>query len=126
MELTEKETFIAHWTPTYGAEGAEKKWQEKQAWLAERHQAPDLMLDIQPWEAYESPASGKMITSRKERREDMARTNSRPWEGLSVEKQEAQRRKQYEEQRNDARLHEAASRAFYQMDPRKRRELMKG
>lgn len=90
------------------------------------NQAPALITDIQPWDAYISPASGKLITSRKERREDMARTNSRPWEGLNVEKQEANRRKQYEEQRNDARLHEAASRAFYQMDPRKRRELMKG
>lgn len=126
MELTEKETFIAHWTPTYGADGAEKKWEEKQAWLAEKHQAPDLMLDIQPWEAYESPASGKMITSRKERREDMARTNSRPWEGLAVEKQEADRQRAYQEQRNDARLHEAVSRTFYQMDPKKRRELTRG
>lgn len=124
--MTEKETFIAHWTPTYGAEGAEQKWQEKQAWLAERHQAPDLMLDIQPWEAYESPASGKMITSRKERREDMARTNSRPWEGLAVEKQEAARQRAYQEQRSDARLHEAVARSFYQMDPKKRRELTRG
>lgn len=121
---SDRDTFIDHWKGTLGLEGAEKKWEEKQVW--EGTKAPDLITDIQPWDAYVSPASGKLITSRKERREDMARTNSRPWEGLSVEKQEAHRRKQYEEQRNDARLHEAASRAFYQMDPRKRRELMKG
>lgn len=124
--MTEKETFIAFHTPTFGAEGAEKKWQEKQAWLAEKHQAPELVLDVQPWDAYESPASGRMITSRKERREDMARTNSRPWEGLAVEKQEADRQRAYQEQRSDARLHEVVSRSFYQMDPKKRRELTRG
>ena len=124
--MTEKETFIEHWTHTLGAEGAEKKWEEKQAWLAEKHQVPDLMLDIQPWAAYESPASGRMITSRKERRDDMARTNSRPWEGLAVEKQEAARQRAYQEQKSDAKLHEAVSRSFYQLDPKKRRELTRG
>lgn len=88
--------------------------------------APGLILDLQPWEAYESPASGNLITSRKERREDMARTNSRPWEGLAAEKQEAARQRAYQEQRNDARLHEAVARSFYQMDPKKRRELTRG
>lgn len=88
--------------------------------------APGLILDLQPWEAYESPASGKMITSRKERREDMARTNSRPWEGMAVEKQEADRQRAYQEQRSDARLHEAVARSFYQLDPKKRRELTRG
>lgn len=124
--MTDKETFIAFHTPTFGPEGAEKKWQEKQAWLAEKHQAPGLVLDVQPWDAYESPASGRMITSRKERREDMARTNSRPWEGLAVEKQEADRQRAYQEQRSDARLHEAVARSYYQMDPKKRRELTRG
>ena len=46
--MTDKEKFVAHWMHTYGAEGAEEKWQEKQAWLAEKRQAPDIMLDIQP------------------------------------------------------------------------------
>lgn len=101
-------------------------------WAAPEYYQPEekpthgLILDLQPWDAYESPASGKMITSRKERREDMARTNSRPWEGVAVEKQEAARHRQYIEQRQDARLHEAASRAFYQLDPKKRRALSRG
>lgn len=92
----------------------------------ERKSSHGLILDIPPWDSYESPASGKMITSRKERREDMARTNSRPWEGLASEQREAARQKQYNEQRQDTRLHEAASRAFYQLDPKKRRELTRG
>lgn len=33
-----------------------------------------INCDIQPWDYYESPSSGKMITSYRERREDMART----------------------------------------------------
>ena len=34
-----------------------------------------LNCDIQPWDHYVSPASGKLITSYKERREDMKRNN---------------------------------------------------
>lgn len=101
-------------------------WAAPEYYEKQEPQSHGLILDIPPWDAYESPASGKMITSRKERREDMARTNSRPWEGMAVEKQEAARQKQYQEQRSDAKLHEAVSRAYYQMDPKKRRELTRG
>lgn len=101
-------------------------WASPEYYEKQGGRAPGLILDLQPWEAYESPASGKLITSRKERREDMARTNSRPWEGLAVEKQEADRQRAYQEQRNDARLHEAVARSFYQLDPKKRRELTRG
>lgn len=75
---------------------------------------------------YQSPVTGKWIEGRRARREDMARTGSRPWEGMEQEQKEASRRKQYEEQKQDARLHEAASRAWYQLDPRKRRRLIEG
>lgn len=88
--------------------------------------APSLSPDIANWDAYVSPASGKLITSKAQRREDMARTNSRPWEGMASEQQEAKRRKAYMEQKQDAQLHEAASRAFYQLPEQKRRELSRG
>ena len=88
------------------------------------NQAPALITDIQPWDAYISPASGKLITSRKERREDMARTNSRPWEGMEAEKQEAARQRAYIEAKQDKRIEEAAWRTWYSMDPKKRRQLM--
>ncbi len=42
---------------------------------AKRKIVPTMLnCDIQPWDHYISPASGKLITSYKERREDMAAT----------------------------------------------------
>lgn len=38
---------------------------------------------------YESPVTGKWIEGRKARREDLLRTNSRPWEGREQEVKEA-------------------------------------
>ena len=48
--------------------------------------APMVSVDIP---AYISPASGKVISSRVQRREDFKRTRTRPWEGLEAEKSEA-------------------------------------
>ena len=85
-----------------------------------------LSPDIANWDAYVSPASGKLITSKKQRLEDMRRTNTRPWEGMASETKEAQRRKAYAEQKQDAKLHDAVSRAFYALPDAKRRELSRG
>lgn len=51
---------------------------------------PMGMVDIP---AYESPASGKWITSRSERREDFKRTGTREWEGMASERREADKHK---------------------------------
>lgn len=40
---------------------------------------------------YESPVSGQWIEGRKARREDLLRTNSRPWEGREQELKQANR-----------------------------------
>ena len=107
-------------------ERAEEAWAQKVALHQRKHEVPGLIADIAPWDAYVSPASGKPITSRKERREDMLRTESRPWEGFEAERKEADRWKAEQERKQDAKLHEAASRAFYQLDPKKRRTLTQG
>jgi hypothetical protein len=72
---------------------------------------------------YVSPVSGVVISGRRQRRNDLAKTSSRPWEGLKAEKQEAQRRQQYAEQKFDAGLERSARQAYHQMDPAKRRVL---
>ena len=72
---------------------------------------------------YVSPATGLVIAGRRARREDFARTGTRPWEGLAAEKQEAARRAQYAERALDASLTRAASEAFYQLPPSKRDTL---
>lgn len=49
-------------------------------------EAPTVFGDLP---GYESPVTGKWIDGRKARREDLKRTNSRPWEGIEQERKEA-------------------------------------
>ncbi|HYC01625.1 MAG TPA: hypothetical protein VEC57_21015 [Candidatus Limnocylindrales bacterium] len=72
---------------------------------------------------YVSPVTGKWIDGARARRDDLARTGSRPWEGMAAEKAHAQRQQQYVEQRYEKRLDEAVRRAYYQLSPAKRRHL---
>lgn len=72
---------------------------------------------------YVSPVSGLVVSGRKQRRNDLARTNSRPWEGLAQEKAEAHRRVAYQEQKFDAGLDRALRQAYHSLPPEKRRIL---
>lgn len=74
---------------------------------------------------YQSPVTGLWVEGRRARREDLRRTNSRPYEGLEQEKKEAARHIRYAEEKLDASLTKAASEAFYQLPP-SRRNLLKG
>lgn len=107
-------------------ERAEEEWAKKIAMHQGQFRAPDAIMDIPNWDAYESPTTGKAIYSKRQREDDLKRSNARPWEGMAQEQQEAKRRKAYEEQRQDARLHETAARTFYQMPEKIRRELSRG
>jgi hypothetical protein len=82
--------------------------------------APMGIVDIP---AYVSPVSGRLINSRAQRKDDFARTNCRPWEGLEQEKKEAARRAAYIEQKEDAALTVAAEKALAQMPAEKRKVL---
>jgi putative FmdB family regulatory protein len=75
---------------------------------------------------YVSPASGKYITTERQRRDDLARTDCRPYEGLESETKEAARKRAAEEKKQDAKLHENVSRAYYQLPPSKRKVLAAG
>jgi len=75
---------------------------------------------------YESPVTGKPVAGRVARREDLKRTRSRPYEGFEQEMKEANRQKQYSEEKLDASLTRAASEAFYQLPPSKREILRRG
>lgn len=74
--------------------------------------APAQQLDIAPWDGYISPASGKYITSNRERERDMAETKCRPWEGMEQERKEANRRKEYAKQDLDRASDKAVEAAF--------------
>lgn len=85
--------------------------------------APMMSADIQPWDAFESPATGRYITSKAQRREDMKRSGCREWEGLANEKQQAARQRQYAEEASDAALDKAARTAWAQLAPEKKAAL---
>ena len=83
------------------------------------------IMDYQPWQPYESPASGKWITSKAERRDDFKRTNTREWEGIEVEKQEAARQLAYKEAEDDKKLDEAVGKAWASLTPEKKAIALK-
>ena len=64
-----------------------------------------------------------MPTSRKARRDDFARHGCRPWEGMEQERKEAQKRQEYIEAKQDAKLEECITQTFQQMEPEKRKIL---
>jgi hypothetical protein len=76
--------------------------------------------DIEP---YVSPATGRIIGSKSKRRDDFKRSQTRPWEGLEAEKKEAARRRKHIEDKHDAKLTDAAYRAFHALPPSKRKVL---
>ncbi len=76
-----------------------------------------LMPDLP---GYQSPVTGLWVEGRRQRREDLKRTGSRPYEGLEQEQKEVARFHQYEEQKLDRSLDRAAHEAYYQLPPSKR------
>ena len=74
---------------------------------------------------YQSPVTGLWVEGRVQRREDLKRTGSRPWEGMTQERKEADRQKQYMNQHVENSLHENAMRSYHELPPSKRRILEK-
>lgn len=86
--------------------------------------APVGVVDMQPFEAYQSPATGKWISSKAQRAEDMAESNTRPWEGIEQEKKEAERQKAYEEQRQDKELTACVEKTFKELPDHKKDQVI--
>jgi hypothetical protein len=74
--------------------------------------------------AYESPASGKWITSRAERREDFKRTGCRPWEGRDQEVKERARQMKYDEVKQDAALEHTIRKTISELPKSKKDQLL--
>jgi hypothetical protein len=83
--------------------------------------SPAGIVDIP---AYQSPASGKWITSRAERREDLKRTGCREWEGMESEKKEAAKVKAEIEAKDDKFIEEAVVQAWQELPERKKSEAI--
>ena len=82
--------------------------------------APMARFDIQPWDAYESPATGKVITSYAQRREDMKVSGCRDYEGKDSELRQSQQLAKYEEQKQDQVLDTTARQAWANLSPAKK------
>ena len=82
--------------------------------------APMARPDMQPWDAYESPATGKMITSYAQRREDMKAAGCRDYEGRESEQRQAARVKAQQEAEADKKLDAAVRGAWAQLSPAKK------
>jgi hypothetical protein len=70
--------------------------------------------------AYESPATGKWITSRSERREDLKRSGCREWEGIATERQESEKRKEEDAKKADAALDHTVRKAWQDLPQSKK------
>lgn len=79
--------------------------------------APMIFGDLP---GYQSEASGLWVEGRVQRREDLKRTQCRPWEGQAQEMKEAQRRVAYDNHKVERSLERAAQEAFHQLPPSKR------
>lgn len=73
--------------------------------------------------AYQSPISGHWINSRKQRNEDMVRNNCRPWEGMEQEQKEADRRRAYEDQKEDMAIESSIEKTIKELPEEKKKLL---
>lgn len=88
------------------------------------YQQPEQVHYVRPdTPGYQSPVSGKWIDGARARRDDLARTNSRPYEGFEQEKKHALKVRAEHEARADRKLDESVRRAYHQLSPAKRRHL---
>lgn len=73
--------------------------------------------------SYRSPVTGQWIDGKVQRREDLKRTGSRPYEGREQELKEAARHTRYAEEKQDRAIERTAREVFHQLPPEKRRIL---
>ena len=79
---------------------------------------------VQSWAAlpeYESPVTGQVVAGRRQRREDLKRTGSRPYEGREAEVKEAARHQAENERKLDQLADKMARKGWAQASPAVRR-----
>jgi hypothetical protein len=75
----------------------EQGWRDKLM----MHSYPQRSASVYVMPAYQSPVTNKWIDTPAQRRDDLARSGSRPWEGMDNEKKEAKRRAEALDQNMD-------------------------
>lgn len=79
-------------------------------------ESKNLMILIDKWDAYESPVSGEVISSRRQRDRDLKANGCRQYEGKQTELQEAQRHKNEQFQKLKSKMHETFERTHYEIE----------
>lgn len=117
-----KESFFEFWGLKPGPE-ADRIWADKQKMDAGgfRGKAPMLNCDIQPWDAYISPTTGKAVTSYAQRREDMKASGCVDYEPSLIEHQ--QKRYQEEDRLLDKKVEEHVEETIALMPTQKQEQL---
>lgn len=78
---------------------------------------------LREFEAYESPATGKVITSHTARRYDMQESGCRQWEGSEQEKKHAAKVKLEEQAKEDRQIEQWVGEAYHQLPAEKKQIL---
>ena len=76
-------------------------------------------------QSYQSPVTGKWIDTPRQRRDDLARSGSRPWEGREAETKAAQQREKDFDKMLDKSAEKSAVEAWQSLPSEKRKELEK-
>lgn len=74
--------------------------------------APAIFGDLPD---YTSPVDGRVVSGRKQRRDDLRRNGCRPYEGFEQEQKEANRHRAYMDKKADERISEAVEKTYYQL-----------
>jgi hypothetical protein len=99
----------------------EQGWKDKLL----MHAYPKRSASVYVMPSYQSPITGQWIDTPSQRREDMKRSGSRPWEGRDQELKEAQKRKENLEKETDKLAEKMAVTAWQQL-PEQHREALSG
>jgi len=83
------------------------------------HAYPQRSAAVSVMPSYQSPLSGKWIDTPGQRRDDMKRNNSRPWEGMDAERKVADARVKQESKDYDKALDNAAVSAYQSLGSEK-------
>ena len=78
--------------------------------VAPRSQAPVVWGDLPE---YTSPIDGKVISGRRQRRNDLARSECRPYEGREQEAKEALSHRRQEQRKHERKFAELVERTYY-------------
>ena len=76
--------------------------------------------------AYQSPIDGRVVDGRAQRREDLRRSGSRPWEGREQEQKVAQQRVRDIEVQTERSVERSAHQAWATLSTASRRTLTRG